>query len=223
WFMFLVFETFFMYLPYFNHNRYDMLLANIDVWLLGVYPTVWMEQWVRPWLTDVMYVVYFLYFPLPFLPLLTLYKRGKWFQLEGAFFSLLVCYYGGYTTYFFVPAMSPIYSLESMHRVPLEGVYFSEPIRGLIDFLEPNKLDVFPSLHTGILLTTMAITWGVSRRMFVWLLPLAAAILVSLVYCRYHYFIDIVAGAALSAASYLISQHLYRRYSTKFVPHFPAE
>ena len=50
-FLFAIFETFFMVVPYFSSWRSDDVLARMDLWLLGVNPTEWATGWAAPALT----------------------------------------------------------------------------------------------------------------------------------------------------------------------------
>ena len=88
-FLFVLFESFFMILPYFNPKDYDGVLANFDYWLLGVHPTVWIEHIFSPLLTDLLYLLYLFYFPLPFFILVYLYKKRKFEALDKSVFLLL--------------------------------------------------------------------------------------------------------------------------------------
>jgi membrane-associated phospholipid phosphatase len=221
-FLFVVFESFWMILPYVNGRRFDEELAAMDRAMFGVYPTVWIEQFTSPLGMDLMSLCYVLYFPLPLVPLVWLYRAGQWARLERALLSFLVCYYGGYLGYFAVPAEGPRRhpQIAAMHSGPIEGLVLTRPINALIDVLEPNKLDTFPSLHAGVLLTTMLAAGMVGRRMFWGLVPLAVAILISLVYCRYHYVIDIIVGLAWAAGAWVLAGAMYDRWSPRFAPHF---
>lgn len=219
-FLFSVFETFYMLLPFFNALRLDALMANIDRALLGVNPTVWMEQWTRPLLTDIMYLFYLFYFPMPLIILGWMYATGKLQQVEESFFLYLVCYYGAYILYFFIPVEGPRLFLRHLQTVALDGVVISEPIRRLIDTLEPNKLDAFPSLHAAILTVTMIITYRHNRKLFYAFIPCALGITISLVYLRYHYVIDVIVGFVWALASYRIAITVYHAVSRKVLPHF---
>ncbi len=219
-FLFSIFETFYMLLPFFNALRLDALMANIDRVLLGVNPTVWVEQWVRPLLTDILYLFYLFYFPMPLIILGWMYKKGKLQEIEESFFLYLVCYYGAYVLYFFIPVEGPRFYLRGLQTVPLTGIVLSEPIRRLIDTLEPNKLDAFPSLHAAILTMTMLVTFQHNRKLFYAFIPCAIGITISLVYLRYHYVIDVIAGFVWAIASYLLAGNAYRAVRPVVTPHF---
>jgi len=219
-FLFSIFETFYMLLPFFNSLRLDAFIANIDRALLGVNPTVWIEQWARPLLTDIMSLFYLFYFPMPLIILGWMYARGKWQEVEESFFQYLICYYGAYILYFFIPVEGPRFFLQDLQTVPLNGVVISEPIRRLIDTLEPNKLDAFPSLHAAILTVTMIIAYRHNRKLFYAFVPCALGITISLVYLRYHYVIDVIVGFVWALASYRIATTVYHAVSRKVFPHF---
>ncbi len=219
-FMFAVFETFFMIIPYVNPNRFDELLIQIDLALFGVHPTVWIERFVTPWLTEIFYICYLLYFPMPLVTAVYLYQKRNWKELERMIFVFMMCYFTGYAGYFMFPASGPRFNLQELQTVNLDGLIFTDAIRSLIAVLEPNSLDAFPSLHTSILVTTLICTYRVWRQYFYWLIPLAVGIFISLVYCRYHYVIDIVAGLAWSGLSYLAATGLLQKYQDMFTPHF---
>lgn len=222
-FLFSIFESFYMLLPYFNSVRYDAILEKLDFAILGVSPTIWIEQFASPFLTDILYLFYFFYFPMPLILLGWMLWKGKYKEIERAMFIFLFCYYGAYITYFFVPARGPRFFLQDQYSVPLNGYFLAQAIHGLIDTLEPNKLDAFPSLHTAILITTMVVSYQYNRKMFYWFIPAAVGILISLIYCRYHYFIDMLAGLVWSIIAVLLASYIYKSISSRFVHHFTGQ
>ena len=219
-FFFSMFETLFMILPYLNPNAYDQLMVDIDHALLGVHPTLWMEQFIVPWLTEFMYILYFFYFPMPLIALGIMYRKGMYTEMEKSMVMLLVCYYSSYITYFIVPVNGPRFYLADWHTIELTGYYLSQPIYDLIDFLETNKYDCFPSLHTALLLVVMYLTYKYTRKLFYIYIPIAIGILISLIYLRYHYLTDVLAGIVYAIASVWFSEWLYNKYHNKFRFHF---
>lgn len=219
-FVFGIFETFFMTLSYFNSNRYDDVMVRIDRLLLGVDPTIWIQSWISPPVTDFFHILYIFYFPMPFFIVVWLFRKDMIEELGETFFIFIFTYFGAYITYFFVPVQGPRFFMENLHTVPLEGIFFTEHIRALIDFFEPNKLDAFPSLHTAIVLTTLFICHKYNKKLYRVFLPISIGIFISLIYCRYHYFIDMVAGAVWSTFAYFVSSRLYSRFNHRCFPHF---
>ena len=219
-FFFLIFETLFMILPYFTQTRFDALLHQIDLSLLGVSPTVWISQYIHPFITEVLYIAYFLYFPMPLIVFLWMLYKRQYQAVEKYFFIFLLTYYIAYTTYFFVPAVGPRFYLHDQYTVPLHGFLLTDFLRTIIDTLEPNKLDAFPSLHTAILITTMILSYKNNKTLFYIYIPIGLLILISIIYCRYHYFIDLIAGIIWSLISYWAGYRIYYKYKKYFTFHF---
>ncbi len=222
-YLFVIFESFFMILPFINTHRYDELLANIDFSLLGVHPTVWIEQWNRPWLTDTFYSLYIFYFPMPLFILSWLYRQKRFTDLDKSVWVYMLTYYGAYLGYFMVPAAGPRFyePLMAMQKTNLDGVFLAVPIRTIINFMEPNKLDAFPSLHAAISFTTLLLMGKFNKKMFWIFLPIISGIMISLVYCRYHYVIDMIAGISWSIITFVAGQYLYDKFAKgKLVPFY---
>ena len=219
-FVFAVYTSFALVMPYFRAARYDDLLTGIDHAMLGVHPTVWLERITVPWLTDLLYGLYFLYFPMPLLVLVPMFARGRFDDVERWIFALLCCYYGAYLICFFLPAVGPRFHPPPGQSVPLDGVVLAAPIRDFINTLEPNKLDAFPSLHAGILTMTMLLAWHEARRTFWIFVPVAAGITLSLVYLRYHYLIDVIAGVIWAFVAFALARAIQPRLRARSAAHF---
>ena len=73
-------------------------------------------------------------------------------------------------------------------------------IQETLNALENTKTDAFPSGHTAVALMTLYYAGKFRERVLVALLiPAIAGLIVSTVYLRYHYVIDVSAGIALTA------------------------
>ena len=67
-----------------------------------------------------------------------------------------------------------------------------------------------PSGHTAIGLIVLFLAYRYARLLFYIFCPIVAALILSTVYLRHHYVIDVFAGAALAAGCSLIGPRLYR-------------
>ena len=219
-FFFVLFESFYMILPFLNPHDYDKELAHLDFVLLGVNPTVWIETFFKPWLTDLMYSLYLFYFPFPLFILIYLYKKGTDDQFNKSVFTYLLVYYGAYIVYFIVPARGPhLYApIANLETKDLTGIFLAGPIRNLINTLEPNKFDAFPSLHTAISLTTIILMAKYHKKMFFIFTPVVIGIWISLVYCRYHYVTDMIAGTIWTIIAFMLGGWIYNKVSKFHLP-----
>ncbi len=222
-FLIMIFDGIHLVLPYINSNVYDKELYQIDYRLLGVNPTVWIENFINPYLTEFMYLLYFFYFPMPLIILGYLYKTKKYKALDKALVFLFVTYYGAYLMYFLVPALGPRFypELVSQQKVSLNGLWLTDLIRNTISSLEHNKFDAFPSLHAAITLATVIIVAQYKKKWLWFFVPVLIGIFISLIYCRYHYFIDMIAGVIWTLIAFWLTEKfydkLYQKYFVSFI------
>ena len=112
----------------------------------------------------------------------------------------------GYTGYLLVPARGPLAAFgvgpadtgalypSALETGPLKGVCDALVLQG------SSVFDVFPSMHIAITATLLVHDWRHTRRRFwVALLP-ALGLMLSTIALRYHYAVDVFAGALLAAA-----------------------
>ena len=112
-----------------------------------------------------------------------------------------------------MPALGPRAALAASHTVPLETTTLSRTISSTLDELEKTKFDVFPSGHTMIAVVVMIVAFQRARDAFWWLLPVAVCLVVSTVYCRYHYVVDVIAGALLAVITVPLGDRLYNAWT----------
>ena len=217
-FLVMIFDGIHLVLPYINSNVYDRELYEIDRWLLGVDPTVWIEQYINPYLTELMYILYFFYFPMPLIILGYLYRKNKIKELDKALVFMFITYYGAYLLYFLVPALGPRFypELVAQQKVSLDGLWLTDIIRDTISSLEHNKFDAFPSLHAAISLATIVIIAQYRKKWLWFFIPVLIGIFLSLIYCRYHYFIDMIAGVVWTLIAFWITEKYYEKLYQKY-------
>lgn len=185
----------------------DQSLAAIDRFIFfGHNPSYLLERLITPLLTRYLYAVYVAWFPLVFLTILLLFLRGHRRNLNQFLLAMLITFYSGYVSYLFVPAVGPIYAMP--FHIDLNGGALGAFTNGMTHNLGIAR-DVFPSLHTAI---TLVMYWAVARseRSLRWpARVLAASILFSTVYLRFHYVIDVLAGILLAWLTTSLAPRLY--------------
>lgn len=105
----------------------------------------------------------------------------------------------GFLGYITVPAIGPERAFPALFATPLPVGPLSALNTRIIDS-GTALYDVFPSLHTGIALCILIHDARANRRRFYWLLLPCIGIIVSTIVLRYHYAIDLAAGALLAVA-----------------------
>lgn len=199
--------------PAIEANKFDSILYAIDLHFYKIHPVLLFERHAHPLVTDAMYLLYSYYFIMPFVLMIILLKHKKLQVIENSYFILAFSFYMGYIGYMLVPARGPRFYLDIE---PLQGIYVAEFLRNLINFLEPNKYDAFPSMHQVISVVILLVSYRYERKLFYFSLPVAIGITISLIYCQYHYVIDVVAGTFLAFLFYFISSYLIEKKNSVF-------
>ena len=99
--------------------------------------------------------------------------------------------------------------------MPLETSSVARAISQTINRLENTKLDAFPSGHTMITTAVLIVAWRRFRKLFWFLLPVAILLILSTMYCRYHYLVDVLAGIVLAFATVPLGDRLYDRLTRR--------
>lgn len=196
--------------PRINPVDLDHQLAAMDLTLLGVHPTIWLERITHPALTELFQLAYITYYFFPLALGIPLWRRLRIGEFHTVLFGLVLAFYLSYLGYIAVPAIGPRFILNGNQTIPLQGVLFFQTIRDTLDWAEGITRDCFPSGHTAIALVVVYYASRFNRRLFWVLLPIASALIFSTVYLRYHYVVDVAAGVLLAVLVVVISKPLYR-------------
>jgi len=188
----------------------DPELITADRALFGTDPTVWLERFVQPWLTELMQISYVTYFVLPIILALILYTRRVSDIFQDYVLAGVLGFYLAYLGYLLVPAVGPRFTLCELHARPLAGLCLTQPIQRALEILEPIRMDCFPSAHTSVAVVVLGFAYRYRRSIFLAMFPLIMALIVSTVYLRYHYAVDVVAGILLGLVCAWVSAPLNR-------------
>jgi membrane-associated phospholipid phosphatase len=181
------------------------LLIRADRLIFGVHPTVWVQQFYRPWLDELMaafYSGYYLYLPLATVPL---FLKKKYEATLAAFSVSTLALFVNFFLFYLVPILSPVMagSLNSLHPRHYSGYVMA----GITRFLQGNAAvhgATFPSSHITEALVWALVTYRYNRKLGVVLVPAVLVISFATVYLNYHHALDPVAGLILGALLYPI-------------------
>ncbi len=202
----LIFNSLGDLIPGVRHRFYDDVLIQIDFNMFGVHPTVWLERFCNPLITALLQAAYISYYFTPIALASVLFIRNRQREFETAVFALLLCFYLSYIGYILFPAVGPRFTLNHLQTTDLRAGPLTVWVQQTLDGLEHNKTDAFPSGHTAVALVSLfyAVKYR-EKSLFRILVPSVTALIISTVYLRYHYVIDVIAGIALAAATILIA------------------
>jgi membrane-associated phospholipid phosphatase len=153
-----------------------------------------------------------------------IYRRRNPEQFSGLRFSIAYGFILSYIGYFLLPAVGPRFTLHDYARINIElpGVALTPYLRWFVDAGESiparatNSLaaalaqrDAFPSGHTmmTLVLICLGFRWRTRSRYFV--LAMGLMLIVATVYLRYHYVVDVLAGALWAAFCVLTTRRIF--------------
>jgi membrane-associated phospholipid phosphatase len=201
-------------IPFIRRHYYDEVLIRIDYLLFAAHPTVWMERFNNSWLTALFQIAYISYYGMPIVVCMLLFIKDEQEEFETAAFTIILCFYLSYLGYLLFPAVGPRFTLNHLQTTDLQSGPMTLWIRQTLDSLEHNKTDAFPSGHTAVALVSLFYAWRYRQKaLFRVLAPAVAALIVSTVYLRYHYVIDVIAGMLLAMLTIFISPWMHRIFS----------
>jgi membrane-associated phospholipid phosphatase len=223
------------------NNIHESLLA-IDVWLFGVEPCLWAEQFYTRERTEIFQALYISFaLVAPAVPLVLLFQK-RFEEFRRAALSIIVCFYLGYALYLVFPAAPPRVALASEFRKNLGGDPLRDLYRGptwpweaeaeasspqgpddpaslaaesALALLPTDSRAAFPSLHAAVSLLALGLAWRFTRRLFFALLPVALGLWVSTIYLRHHFVVDLIAGFALAPVAYVLAPKLDAWWTAK--------
>jgi membrane-associated phospholipid phosphatase len=186
---------------------FDAWAARVDRSLWGGDPTAWLAHRQLPALTEFLQICYSLFIPMVLVVAWILWRQRK--MAEFRFYALLIAmgFMASYLGYLAVPVRGPRFLAQGLP--PLDGLWLTRILQHTLDKLESAHYDCFPSGHTEL---TILACWGsrmVSRKLHQLFWVYTPCIIFATVYLRYHYTIDVLAGALLAFVLIAAAPHVF--------------
>lgn len=205
--IFLTFkELYFMIAPI-RGQDYDWLFIEIDRWIFGTDPTIVLYKLAFPLLTEILQIIYSMFYLLPIILALVLLRKDKYLALDYAIFSIVYGFYLSYLGYFALPGIGPRFTLFNFAALDnqMPGLLLTKYLREFVNLgesissttINPDSFvqrDVFPSGHTMITLIVMYLSVRLKSRSKYFFLPVGSLLIFATVYLQYHYVIDLAGG-----------------------------
>jgi membrane-associated phospholipid phosphatase len=206
----------FIAFPLHGHD-FDSMLILVDRMLcFGANPTVWLYQHIPivPAFVEYLQICYSLFYFLPLALAVELYRnRSENDSLQTVFFVVLYGFLISYVSYFFFPSVGPRFTLHdfTLTSKELPGIFATNWLRDFLNLGENIKpgmplaeslrvvtRDAFPSGHSEVTILTVILAFKFRARLRWPLAIVGGSLVFSTVYLRYHYVIDVLAGALLA-------------------------
>jgi membrane-associated phospholipid phosphatase len=188
--------------------RGHFLDAGMNGWeqhVFGGHPNVMLDRIVSPPLTEFLYACYFGFYLFFLIPPVYLFARRRYADLERYVFALLSALYVCYLGFLVAPLAGPGTSLAGRFQPAELTGYVIVPLQKFIQAKGDPIGACFPSAHVAGAWTAMFAIWCIFGRKVFWrLFPFAVGLTVAVVYTRYHYLSDAIAGFLLAVAVFTL-------------------
>ncbi len=217
------------YVQIVNPNLVDDILIKWDQMIFGGNPTEFLNKISFPFLTEILQICYMLYFVMPLMVAIDLHLKKNTQGFEEFARMILFAFYWSYLMYFFMPAIGPRFTVHEFLTLDFElpGLFLTEFLRGIVNngggipigHPDPAAVvnrDCMPSGHTWITLTNMIIAFRY-KSSFRWFVLLGGSGLIfATVYLRYHYVVDVIAGAVFALLTIYLEPKVRNFFKNKF-------
>ena len=195
-----------------SHDWNDQAVLNLEQFIFGMQPTVWLQQFITPALTEWLMFAYVIYVPIyPILCAIIYFKFGR-DHMEDYLFTLgltnVLCDVG----FILYPVAGPMHKIRELFHVPLKGYWFT----AAGEYIRLNLHQVggtIPSPHCAIATVMWIMAYRYQRQLFYALTPIIISLYISTVYGRYHYVTDSIIGIMTAVLVLLIAPIVVRGWN----------
>lgn len=200
-------EVYFMVQPIRIYDHDEMFILIDRIIFFGNDPTHLLWQISTPVLTEILQIVYGMFYLLPILLGLFLLRKRRYVAMDFSVFVIVYGFYLSYLGYFIWPGIGPRFTLHNFETInqDLPGLFLTNFLREIVNTGEsipsgtPNpaevvQRDIFPSGHTMITLIVMYLSVRLKSRSKYFFVPIGTLLIFSTVYLWYHYVIDLIGG-----------------------------
>jgi membrane-associated phospholipid phosphatase len=189
----------------------DSTLARWDAMMWKTDPVFWLSASPNPLLVELLQIVYTLFLPGVLALAIVLWLRRSRQEFRYGALLIAATFLISYLGYLVLPARGPRLMPYAAAYPPLQGLWSFAHLQRLLDSLEGTQYDCFPSGHVAVVLVGCYVARRISPLVFYLFSAFAAGIAFSTVYLRYHYVIDVIAGAVLAIVIIAAAPSIYRK------------
>lgn len=211
------------YIRLINPYSYDAVLAAWDHAVFGGDPALWMQRFATPVLTEYFQIWYSVFQMMLVALAIDFFTNRRTREFRVVTSTLMLGFCVSYILYVFMPAIGPRFAGGAFLTLDrdLPGLLFTPVLRAVINagnnitpgirspYLEVNP-DCMPSGHTMMSVLAILLAWKYRARIR-WVVTIGGtSVIISTVYLRYHYVVDVFVGAALALALFAVHERIIR-------------
>lgn len=192
----------------------DHIFVAAEQWLFCCQPSIEFSKAIPyTWFNELMNFGYLTYFLMIIGTSLFLFFTNRILSQKTTFIILcsFLCYY---IIFIILPVMGP----QFYFPYPDNSISDAGIFRELLKFVQETGEEptgAFPSSHVGICIINLVLLFKYARKGFYFLLPIAVLLILSTVYIKAHYLIDVIAGFITAPIIYWLSLTCWKKLSRK--------
>jgi membrane-associated phospholipid phosphatase len=191
----------------------DPIVAKYEAAIFGGHPSIWFYQAMPwKWFIELMNLSYFSYYILIIGMCIWLYNKKSAFT-NYTIFIISCSFYLYYIIFILVPVVGPQFYFEPpFNKIP--DAYLFSKIMNLVEFIGERPTAAFPSSHVGIVCILWYLAIKYAKPLLKWYIIVGSLLVLSTVYLKAHYVIDVIAGILSAPALYYLSSIIYSNIGT---------
>lgn len=227
--VFIIYDQTQIFIRIINPHLYDNLLIQWDLYIFGFNPNDAIEILYNPWLTEFLQFSYMTFFLMPVAHCVEMYLSKRYDEFDSVARLIAFAFFFSYLLYYFMPAIGPRFTLYDFQNLSLEipGVWLADTFRHIINSgggiinnaINPALLvnrDCMPSGHTMMTIANLYLAWKNRSKLRFLFYILGVSLIFSTVYLRYHYVIDLFAGAFFAIVAIFLEPKVNKLIKGKF-------
>ena len=172
-------------------------------------PSIYLSaRFPSKWLSELLHLCYFSYYPIVFGLVTVLYFQGRHEAFHEVVFAEILTFNLCLIWYIFMPVMGPYYKFEKISGPLSDGPFFR-----LVHMILSNaasKGTAFPSSHCAIGVIVVLYAAHYHPVAFAIICPFGVGLVIATVYARMHYAVDAILGTVLAIVVFGAAPYLYR-------------
>jgi len=195
---------------FFFSKNLDPFFSKIEGVIFGLQPSLYFAKLI-PYnaFAEAMYFGYFSYYLMLILVPLFFFFRKEYKIAQKTMFYIINSFMIFYMIFIVIPVAGPRFYFSGWPDLP-NGYLFGSFIRR-IQKLGEAPTAAFPSSHVSVCLILIIFCYRYGKKLVWFLLPVAFLLILSTVYIRAHYLVDIFAAFLITPVIYWISGWLFNR------------
>ncbi len=218
-----------MFMRFWHNGWLDAIVVKFEAGIFGGDPSLLIQPYIRPWLTEFFKFTYSTYFVLvPLIPL-ALYFTNRKQDFYHYLFMMALALYSCYFLFPFFPVEGPRYyfnpavegrylffpqlinpDLTFYKNIRLDGYYIAKFLDRIMSGVDATGACI-PSAHNAAVAVFFYSIYKFYRKLFPFAVPLLVCISIATVYNRYHYTTDMVLGLTVGAIIAFIVDRVFKK------------